>query len=331
LEYESFVGIRFTDEDGYRQFSSAAAAKKVFDEVCADKVFSHNLVSMMANKLMLDYGYSHIYMASGVPITEQVRAGGYEYYLNKEVEMVNPSMMSYDGYPFPLAGKVLATLHTNLKTVDDVARAHGKCSWAYPQAFGGEPNDFGEMSRIPHYNEIEYQIGVMLGMGAKGLVLYPYFTPPELASSQVKYMHAFGLDGKPTQMYYDFKAVFENVKGYQHILMDSVTKGALVGGDKGKVTQRPNEDMVLDSFNELQGVGSQETGVVAYCMNYQGKSAIYVQNADIEKDGIADLTLSFSKSVEVTVYRDAKEMKMKGKHINLYDVPAGQAIMVVVG
>lgn len=330
-KYENFFGIRFTDEDGYRQFSSAGAAKKVFDEVCSDKVFSHNLISSMGNSQMLDYGYSHAYMPETVPISAEILTGGYQFYLEKEAEIVNPTFMSYDGYPFTFQSDVLGSLHANQKQINDVARKYEKSTWGYLQAFGGEPNDLGEASRIPNYNEIEYQIGVMLGMGAKGLVLYTYFSTPVYSNSQVEYEIPIDENGNPSQMYYDFKKAFENMRGYQHILMDSVTKNVVLGGNTDEIAQRPPEEMVVDTFNELTGVESRETGVVVYCMNYQGKTALFVQNASIEEGAVADITLSFSRNVEVAVYRDGGETAEEGKHINLYDVPSGQAIMVVVG
>ena len=330
-EYETFFGIRFTDEDGYRQFSSAGAAKRVFDEVCPDKAFSHNLISSMGNSKMLDYGYSHAYMPEGVPISNEITTGGYTFYLNSEAEIVNPTFMSYDGYPFGFSSDVLGSLHTNQKQINDVARAHGKSTWGYLQAFGGEPNELGELSRIPNYNEVEYQIGVMLGMGAKGFVLYVYFSTPEYTNSRVEYEIPIDADGNPTEMYYDFKKAFENMRGYQHVIMDSVTKNIVIGGDTDKIAQRPPEEMVVGSFNEFTGADSAETGVVVYCMNYQGKSALYVQNASIEEGAVADITLSFSKNVEVTVYQNGAATEKEGKHINLYDVPSGQANMVVIG
>lgn len=331
VKYECFMGIRFTDEDGYRQFSSAGAAKRAFDEVCPDKVFSHNLISAMGNSKMLDYGFSHAYMPDSVPISQEILTGGYEFYLKNEVETVNPTIMSYDGYPFSYYADVVGSFHTNQKQINDAAREKGKSTWGYLQAYGAPPNDLGEMARIPNYNEIEYQVSVMLGMGAKGLVLYTYFCPLEYATSQVDYTLAFGADGKPTKMYYDFKKVFANVKSYQHILMDSVTKAAVIGGDTDKIAQRPVEDMVVEEFNEFIGADSKETGVVVYCMNYQGKTALYVHNASIEEGEIADITLSFSKKVETSVYQNGSKTEKQGKHINLYDVPAGQAVMVVVG
>lgn len=326
-EYDCFMGVRFTDEDGYRLFKAAGAAKKVFDEVCPDKVFSHNLISTMGSLRGLDYGYSENYLVSNLPISSGIASGGAEFYYESEVDLVNPTIMSYDGYPFTMYGKVVGNFHNNQKLINDIARERQKSTWGYPQAFG--LNELPSSHRVPHYNEIEYQIGVLLGMGAKGLVLYCYFTPPETATTGGDY--PIDIQGNRTQMYYDYQAALSNMRVYQHVLMDSVTKAVMVGGISDFVAQRPPEEMVVEQFNELVSVSSHETGVVAYCMNYQGKTAIYVQNADITKGAVADITLAFSRKVKTTVYQNGQERIENGQYLNLKDVPAGVATMVVIG
>ena len=159
--------------------------------------------------------------------------------------------------------------------------------------------------------------------------MYPYFWP--LEQSEDGFQTAFGRDGKPTQMYYDLKTPLANIASYDHIIMNSTTKSVMIGGIEKNILQKPSANMIVESFNELQSVASHETGVVVYNMNYQGKTALYVVNASIEENKVADISLHFSKKVEASVYQNGEKSVEVAKNLTLKDVPSGRAVMVVLG
>ena len=77
------------------------------------------------------------------------------------------------------------------------------------------------------------------------------------------------------------------------------------------------------SWRELKGASGE---ALIGCFNYQGKTALYVVNYDMEY--AQKINLDFVKNCNVTVIQDAKESNISGNNLEL-TLSAGNSALVV--
>ena len=106
--------------------------------------------------------------------------------------------------------------------------------------------------------------------------------------------------------------------------MNSVNKGVLVSGEQA-TRENAMSDCILEgtSWRELASVtGDTMVG----CFNYQGKTALYVVNYDMEY--AQNITLTFQDSYKFSVVQNAQKSYYEGGQIDLA-MQAGEGVLIV--
>ena len=121
-----------------------------------------------------------------------IPAGGYTFqdYQDDLITMVQPDLLLYDSYIFPLDGGTSNPIWGPLN-VSDAAKAAGIPYWAYMQSFGSNSLH----RRVPSESDIRLHVFTHLAFGFSGIVYFTY--EPSVGPAQVD------ANGVPEQLYYD--------------------------------------------------------------------------------------------------------------------------------
>ncbi|MGH7787518.1 MAG: hypothetical protein ACRERC_11665 [Candidatus Binatia bacterium] len=167
-------GYFIVDEPPATQFEAVAAVTAALRAADPDRLAYVNL------------------LPSYIP-PEALGAASYEDYLERFVEIVQPTLLSYDNYPFGKE-KDRSSFFTNLETVRAVALRHGLPFMLIVLAMPHGPY------RDPTEAELAWQVFHALAYGARGISYFAYWTPP----SDEDWQNRNGLleDGRPTLHYF---------------------------------------------------------------------------------------------------------------------------------
>jgi hypothetical protein len=164
--YSSLAGFNFYDEPGPGWFGTLARALAVSRELAPQLLPYINL------------------FPSDDPA-----------YYRDFVDIVKPSLVSFDRYPLLSEGREDANYFHNWKIVRDAALRGDVPSWVFIQtlAYNGH--------REPTAAELLWQINISLAYGAKGIQYFTYWTP-EAARGEGFGPALITVDGKRTSRYY---------------------------------------------------------------------------------------------------------------------------------
>jgi hypothetical protein len=98
---------------------------------------------------------------------------GYSAYVSQYITTVQPSMLSYDAYPFLTTGDRKEYLQ-NLGIISTAAQQAGIPFMNVVQA-DGNSNPIGTVYRVPNTNELRFQVYTTLAYGAQGINYFNYF------------------------------------------------------------------------------------------------------------------------------------------------------------
>ena len=134
-----------------------------------------------------------------------------------------------------------------------------------------------------------------------------------------------GADGSLNNWYYYAQEINTHIKSIDKVLMNSVNKGIIVGGEKAKEdTNLTNCVIESGTFRELQSVTGE---AIVGCFNYNGKTALYVVNHNMASN--ETITLNFDKEHHVKVVRSAMSSFVKGQNLQ-FDLAAGEGVLLVI-
>ncbi len=327
-QHKSFAGMKFWDERGVVTFEGTESARQLFHEKYSDKMFYCNLLGGGADKDHMSY---LPFTAADVEATDavsNVQAGGWSTYVNYYLDTIKNGIISYDTYPWCSKEMTINTGYMSfIEECASKAREDGRTFWNFVQTSTWDDPDVP----VPSYNQMAYNLNTSLLFGAKGLSLFNVITPTEFAPHYVLGYCVTPLDlyGQETSLYYDLKAVLDDIKAVDHILMKSVYKGVLESSATKNALQRPSLDK-LDSFNQVSGIRADFTYALAGCFNYQGHTALYVVNAGIEAEEVSNVYVDFNRAVKGYSIQNGKKTEFKGVTYTIPALDAGEAAMIVI-
>ena len=207
------------------------------------------------------------------------------------------------------------------------ARADGRAFWNFVQTSTWDDPDV----QVPSYSQMAYNLNTSLLFGAKGLSLFNVITPTEFAIHYVLGYSVTPLDlyGQETSLYYDLKAVLDDIKAVDHILMKSTYRGVIESSATKSALQRPMMNK-LDTFNQVSGVRADFTYALAGCFNYQGRTALYVVNAGIEAEEVSNVYIDFNRAVKGYSIQSGEKTEFKGVTYTIPALGPGEAAMIVI-
>lgn len=316
--YPSFIMCYLRDEPFFEKFNGKADGANLED---------YSDVAQAMNNLGFP-GYGNLFpMISGTK-------DGYEDYARAMATEWKVPFLSYDYYPFD-SNKGLETAYTyfeNMSIVRKVAEEQGITFWCFVQA-GAQWNDGGNYRDSegywPSQGEFFWNVGTSLAFGAKGIQYFPLIQPYYFSYAQTN-PHDFqrngliGAYGNTTRWYYYAQKMNAQIAAVDEILMNSVNKGVIASGKKAqedlKISQYLLEGTSWRQLKDVQG------DALIGCFNYDGKTALYVVNYDVEY--AQKITLNFTDTYDFTVIQDAKESTLSQKNLQL-TLSAGNSALIV--
>ncbi len=323
--HRSFAGTYLVDEPGAPYFRDNENGSNIADyaEIAAnlnelDYFFYGNLLGLLPKST---------YSASDVE--------AFYRYVREWADTVHPKALMYDRYIFgDNDGLVLAkTYFKTMEVIRSVAEENDIPFWVFVEA-GNQWNDaknrFDSNGYYPSQGEFYWNIGTTLAFGAKGVMYFPLIQPYYFAYAQSELFDfqrngLIGAWGNKTRWFHYAKAMNAQIAAVDEVLMNSVNKGVIASG---KEAQDDLSDcsylMEGTAWRELAGVSGD---AMIGCFNYQGKTALYVVNYDIEY--AQKITLSFTDKYDMSVVQDAEKTYVSTDSLEL-TLQTGDSALIVI-
>lgn len=256
----------------------------------------------------------------------------FEKYVSTFVTECDAPYLSFDYYVFDKRQSV-AEYFYNLSVYRENANEAGIPLWVFIQA-GSQWNDANKRfdSETPYYpneKQFDWNINTSLAYGAKGIEYFPLIQPSWFAYAEstdfdFERNGIIGAWGNKTQWFYYAKDIQPHIAAIDEVLMNAVNKGVLVSGEQA-TRENALSTCVLEgtSWRELASItGDAMVG----CFNYQGKTALYVVNYDMEY--AQNIHLTFHDSYKFSVVQNAQKSYYEGSQIELA-MQAGEGVLIV--
>lgn len=271
-------------------------------------------------------------------------AADYSEYMKEFCETMNNPVLLFDNYeqfnPTDEKKDDHSNLFWNMAIAWKYAKEYKKAFWGYVTA-GGQYNDAqAQLESIeyhPNEAQFDWAVNMLLAFGAKGINYFTISQPfyysygPSVDEYDFQRNGIIGADGSRTQWWYYAKNINTHIAAIDEVLMNSVSKGIVVTGEKATYDSRYiteeyycDDSMILGtSWRELEAISGE---TVVGCFNYLGKTALYVVNYDAYKAQKTDL--KFVEECNVKVIQNAGTGYVKGSEMTL-DLAAGEGALLV--
>lgn len=267
------------------------------------------------------------------PIYDANKRETYDAYLEEWLTTCDVKMLMWDHYVHDKSGHTKADYFYNLSVCREKAEKYQLPFWTYVQA-GSQWNDAGNKfdtdGYYPNEGQFMWNVNTCLAYGAKGIAYFPmiqpyYFAYAESQPYDFERNGLIGASGNKNRWWYYAKNANQQIAAIDEILMNSVNKGVIVTGARAKADNADASCIIEgNTWRELIGItGDTMVG----CFNYQGKSAYYVVNYDMEY--AQEITLEFYDNCNFTVTQKAETSKLQGEGITLTMAP-GEGVLVVM-
>ena len=256
----------------------------------------------------------------------------FETYLETFLETCPTPYLSFDYYVFDKNMNVKDYFY-NLSAYRAKAAEAGIPLWVFVQAGSQWNNTMGTVTSVtPYYpdeGQFDWNINTSLAYGAKGIQYFPLIQPYWFAWAENDTLDLdrngmIGAWGEKNQWFYYAKDMKNHIGAVDEVLMNSVNKGVLVSGAQAQ-TDNQKSSCVLSgtSWRELSDISGD---ALVGCFNYQGKTALYVVNYDMENAQYLNLT--FRDSFNFRVIQDGVETYQSGSALTL-SMNAGEGVLIV--
>lgn len=327
MQRKSFVGMLTKDEPSIPEFENQNKYRKVLEDAGYGELLNYcNLLPVWAPVYALrgEKPWSSMMALSGKQASaDDVSCTNAEYqeYVNKFVDIVKPSFLSFDNYcvigEFPGTGN---RYFENMRIIADKAQEVHIPFWAFNLTTG-----HGSY-RIPTEADIQWQVNCALAYGAKGIQYFCYQMPWETKPDPGwQYLGGSYIDinGQKTQQYEYGKRMNKQISEMDKVLMNSTRvelnylNGGICDFDNSGAVQK-------DNFRELSKVSS-DGNLLMGCFDHQGKTAIYFVNNNLENPLSANA--QFSNYVEANMYTNNGVSKMNGQALT-FNLEPGRAMLL---
>lgn len=337
--HSAFGGISFWDEPGYDSFDGIAAAKKVFERVCPNKIFYVNHFPYYITPEQYQFGYWSNRKKGECTIGQFLVEEGkrnidrYDYLYKGFIDKVKPEMFSYDAYPFLTLGSAKTGVHEVLwelpQYLHGMEEKTGIPFWAFLQAGGQWEGNTAV--RLPTEGECRLGVSVPLLYGAKGLQIFPYAYPNDWLEDHTAEAGMVDRYGEKTRWYGWYKSIFKHVKAMESRLMRAKLKAVVkIGRYENSLPPKEELDKILwsecifrgelpacESIEKYlpQGVlrgAEADTQCLIGCMEKENRELFFAVNDSSVVQ--ASLKLVFGEKAVFTVIRngETKEERIDG-------------------
>ena len=329
-EYDSFLGLSFTDEPFAYQLDGLAEAYRLVDEL------GYGDYTMYTNVLPFD-------------VSDDVRGGyrpgeemGVDEYFTRLFEEMKIPFISATGYYYTgvdTPDENLATLFDSLSGMRFYAEKYNIPLWRMLQA-GGQWNDgaveLPNRDPYPSAGETTFDVNIALAYGCKAIQYFPLIQPTHFAYAPNNTYNfnrngILGANGEKTMWYEPVQAANAQIAAIDHVLMNSASIGLIAHGEKAialakadDAEKRP-EFIQTGSFRQLTSVEGDDCYIG--CFDYKGGTALYVVNYD--RKAQANISLKFGNNYGYEITQSAYTYEMTGTQVDLTLDEGGGALVVL--
>lgn len=325
-DYKSFAGVFIEDEPNSETFMPELGEKYIskYTKLCD---------ALQTLGISYHNGILPCYETDKVGEAER-----YEAYIQEYMEGFHPEILGYDYYPFdPMANEEPLNLKEHFWNLD-LIREYGLKNNLPIEATisaGGQWNDamerFDSVEYFPNEGQFDWLFNTYLAFGVKAFSVFPLVQPTHFAYAKstewdFERNSIFGAMGNKNRWYYYLQDITGHIRAIDGILMNCVSKGVIASGEEALEDMQNTRSSLIESgkFQELQSVtGNAMVG----CFNYNGKTALYVVNYDMEY--AQKVTLEFNTSHNMAMTQEAETSYVRGKTLTL-DLAAGEGVLLVI-
>ncbi len=256
----------------------------------------------------------------------------FQTYVNKFVTDCPTPYLSFDYYLFDENRNVKDYFY-NLSTFSLKAQEAGIPMWVFVQAGSQWNNTMDYIDSVtPYYpdeGQFDWNVNTSLAYGAKGIQYFPLIQPYWFAWTETQGLDCernslIGAWGQKTQWYYYAQEMNTHIAAVDEVLMNSVNKGVLVSGEQAKSDNAKSSCIIEGtSWRELADISGD---AMVGCFNYQGKTALYVVNYDMEAQ--QNISLKFQDTYSFSVVQNGRKTDLCGSGIEL-PMQAGEGVLIV--
>ena len=327
LYEDNFAGITVKDEPAAADFDGMANVNKALNELTDGK----SIYSTLFPSYVATY---RLYLENAP--TDKWEA--YRRYVTEYIEKLQPSMIPYNCYAFMRPGATLENTYasasqkaaaranlvdyfTSLSLFREMSQKYDLPFWVTVTSYNHRNNQ-----QMPEKG-ITWTVNTSLAYGAKGLQYYTYWSHlegnPEKWATHAK-RGLVTANGTPHDTYYQIKAINENVKIVDEVLMASTNKGVIQFGKN--VVPLVQKD-VLYSYELLNNISGGDTFVG--CFDHNGKAVYYIVNNSINA-GRQTFKAEFLDKVNVRLTNSEGTTTLMDTYSAGFNLSGGQAILLEV-
>ncbi len=314
--YPAFCGVYVVDEPSWPGYVKGSGTKDIDRYVpILDTLDKLDIIS-----------YTNLY-----PTYASTKTEDYPKYVEAFLGSCKVPYVAYDHYVFD-EGRELSEYFYNLSVIRSYAHKYNIPFWTFVQA-GSQWNDaaerFDSESYYPNEKQFDWNINTCLAYGAQGIQYFPLLQPAVFAYAEstdwdFERNGLIGAWGNKTRWYYYAQDISSHIAAIDEVLMNSKSKGVIVSGEEA-IEDNKDSDCIIEgtSWRELDHVKGE---ALIGCFNYQGKTALYVVNYDMEY--AQDITLEFYDKCKFSVIQNAEKAYYNGNEIEL-SMQAGEGALIV--
>ena len=314
MDYDAFCGVYVIDEPGSATYAGPSGV----------------MISDVAKKMTILSELGVWTYGNLLPCYNESYRDKYDSYVEEWLSTCNPPMLMWDHYVHD-EGVQEVDYFYSLSIGREKAAKYDIPFWVFIQAgshwtaAGQDTPDY-----FPNEAELMWNVNTSLAYGAKGIAYFPLLQPNDFAPAESKPYDferngLIGASGNKNRWWYYAQNMNKQIAAVDEVLMNSVNKGVIVTSDQAK---KDNGDssciMEGKSWRELTNITGD---VMVGCFNYQGKSAYYVVNYDMEY--AQNITMEFYDECNFTVIQNAETSKLQGNGMELTMAP-GEGVLVVM-
>ena len=307
--YDSFAGFYSKDEPNISYYADMRKAEDLVESLYpeGDKICYSNLLPMFEN--------NWVYTEDTENLIE------YDEYVRRYMEEVQPKYVSFDWYPFGrTAGTIYGYWFESLATIRKYANKAGVPFWVCIQAGGLWEN---EINRLPSETEFNWNINSALCFGAKGITYFPGVHSFYHVDNENGNEGLLDLNGEKTRYWYYANTISKHLNAIDDVLTNCASLGIMQSGSIPKKIS--NKDIeIFDNFRELESISGD---LIVGCFDYNGKTALYVMNANLSDSTTA--VMNFDDRYGYNVIKEGEESQMKGKKLEI-KLDGGEGVLITL-
>lgn len=320
IKHKSFIGVNAYDEPSTDFYDAIAACQDWFYINYPEYEFYTNLLPVYATNKQL-FG------------TESNKGYGYEEYVRRYAENVNPAMLSYDHYPILIdydeSLYIKEDFLYNLNVFAQQAKISKVPAYIYIQTMG-----FFSNAPITTYEEFAWQVYTSLAFGVKGILTFMYWTQLQEESLNNVRHGIVERDGSINEIYYEVQKVFNQIKDMEDVYMNFDWDGVKTF-ESGRIVN-DQFDMIgkesqLPSLKDISKISNTEDVVVGQFKNKQSQYAYMVTNVASpweKKECDVNMTLD-NYDFAMVIEKGKRRMVQLNNHVLSLKINCGDGTFVV--